>query len=70
MISRNLIGKLNNIRKILYEDIDNFCLILEMMGLLLVQNESGKYEIQRVKGIGGSKMKITGADDDNDKEKI
>ena len=70
MISRNPIGKLNSMSKILYEDIDNFCLILEMMGLLLVQNESGNYEIQRVKGIEGSKMKITGADDDNDKENI
>ena len=70
MISRNPIGKLNSMSKILYEDIDNFCLILEMMGFLLVQNESGKYEIQRVKGIEGSKMKITGADDDNDKENV
>ena len=70
IILRNFIGKLNSMSKILYEDIDNFCLILEMMGLLLVQNESGNNEIQRVKGIGGSKRKIIGADDDNDKENI
>ena len=70
IILRNFISKLNSMSKILYEDIDNFCLILEMMGLLLVQNESGNNEIQRVKGIGESKRKIIGADDDNDKENI
>ena len=70
IILRNFIGKLNSMSKILYEDMNNFCLILEMMGLLLVQNESGNYEIQRVKGLRGSKRKIIGADDDNDKENV
>lgn len=57
VIMSSLIVKSKDLTNIVYYDMETFCLILEIMGLLLTK-EQDKIEIKRVKGLKHSKREI------------
>lgn len=50
-------NKLRDLSKLVYGDMETFCLILEIMGLLLVDEKNGM-EIKRVKGLRYTKKDL------------
>lgn len=62
-----LVTKIQGMSQHMYTNLRAICLILEMMGLLLVDNE-GNLEIHRVKGLRAQKKKILESDSEFDEE--